>query len=198
MKIKSVLIIVLCLVSLVSCASTRTGDDYEIPIDSDFTENPDNWEIKAYVDQFRLPTDNKYVVSWAIAGFFSNSATKGSECTAKLLINYEGEVEIVIYEYGKYLADAYSSESYTYTMENTETREIVSKGYATLTDRFTIDDEEATEIIDNLCKGGNYLFTIAGGKYTTSIYVISFDGSGCAAALKELFPVMEEASEQKD
>ena len=183
---------------MASCASTLFGynEDYQIPSDSDFTVNDENWELKAYVDEFRLPTDNKYIETTAIVGIFSNSATTGSECTAQLRINYKGLVEIVIYEYGQYRADAYSSERYTYNVTEVGNRDVVlSKGYATLTDRFSIEGESAVEVINTLCKGGSYIFSLAGGKYTTSIYVVTFDGTGCAAALSKLFPIASNVAE---
>lgn len=194
---KKIVIALICLISLLvlaSCATPGTGSDYHIPIDSDFTENSD-WELKAYIDSYGLPTENKYVMAWSKIGVFSNSATNGSSCDAKLLINYRGEVEIVIYEYGSYVADSYSADYYTFTMMDSS-ENLVTKGTAVLTSRFTIDGVEAAQVIDALCKGGVYEFRIAGGKYVKSIYHVYFDGTGCANELSKLFPIAEPTLEE--
>lgn len=189
---KKTLFLTLALVivfSLASCATAGVGKNYEIPADSDFTYSS-NWEKKTYIDAYQLPTNDKYIVTWATTGLFSNSATNGSECSAKLIINYRGEVEIMVYEYGKYLADSYSTDyTYNYNIRNLNTEAVVAKGSAQLSDRFSIKYGEAADLMNILCKGGQYVITIAGGRYVKSVYVLAFDATGCAAALKSIFPV---------
>lgn len=192
-KIVFVLLCAFLLATLISCA-TLLGNDYVIPSNSDFSADSNIWELKAYVDDFRLPTDKKYVTSMALSGLFSNSATTGSSCSAKILVNYRGEVEVVVYEYDKYRVDSYSSEKYTYTLKGIDDGVVVSKGYTWLSDRFVINGDSAIEVIDALCKGGTYILTMAGGKYTTSIYVLTIKGTGCAAVLSEIFPVEQPES----
>ena len=75
-KIVFVLLCAFLLATLTSCA-TLLGNDYVIPSNSDFSADSNIWELKAYVDDFRLPTDKKYVTSMALSGLFSNSATTG-------------------------------------------------------------------------------------------------------------------------
>lgn len=78
----------------------------------------DTWQIKNYVDEFKLPTDKRYITNKdAIVGTFSNSATTNSTLYARILID-ASDVSIFLYEYGSYeVNNDYSSKRKTYTIK---------------------------------------------------------------------------------
>lgn len=69
------------------------------------------WEVRYYVDEFKLPTDTAYISTKDdIMGVFSNTATTNSKVYVRFLI--DDRVCIMLYEYGSNIVKNASSRNY--------------------------------------------------------------------------------------
>ena len=163
--------------SFYGCSTTAT-----LPLNADMTPDREgNWEINNYVDDYGTDTDSLFMQT-SFTGYFSNSATTGSNCTGLFRINDVSKVEIVIYEYDSYRASGFGyDDKYNLTIWDADTDEVLLKGSSYLfDDRFVITDE-VQEIVNALSTTETLKVRLSGGKYTTSTYVFIFDTKGFAS-----------------
>ena len=128
-------------------------------------ENLGMWVLRWYVDEFKLPTDKGYITnSLYINGTFSNSATTDSKLKVAVLVDYENDVSIFLYEYGDNRVKNSSSknrEYYTVTMMDNDGTRHSMKGYIFAGgDRLNFDDEDEATIIEALSANGTVRFSI--------------------------------------
>ena len=164
--------------------------------DENAANDPDNmgmWELRYYVDEFQLPTDDAYIVNTQlIEGTFSNSATTNSDLLVKLLID-EYDVAIMMYEYGSYqVNNPYSSDwaYYDVTMLDSEGERHYLTGYilANGGDRIFFDEEDELTILNAFKANGTVMFSIVDSERSIDSYLFTIeDTSYFSNAYNKLF-----------
>lgn len=123
------------------------------------------WELQYYVDEFKLPTDDGYIInSQYIEGTFSNSATTDSKLYVEVLVDDAGDVCFFMYEYGRNLVKNSSSRNRAYydviMMDNDGKRHTLRGHINSNGDRLNFDDETDAKIIAALSANGTVRFSI--------------------------------------
>lgn len=138
-----------------------------------------NWDVKYYVDQFNLPTDEAYIsYNDLFTGTFSNSATSDSLLYAKLLI--DEDITIMLYEYGSQQVTAYSSTDYNIIMldENGNKTQLVGVMHDN-GDRVIITRDYTQTVLDALKAGGEISFYLAEKDHSITNYLFTIpDATG--------------------
>ena len=116
------------------------------------------WEPGEYVDEFKIPTGNKYIVTSSV-GVFSNSATNNSELYASVQID-RNNIGIMLWEYGSYLVKGvFDYENYDIIILDTRGTRYTFTG--TIYDggtRVYFRDSDRSKIIDILKQEGTIKF----------------------------------------
>ena len=160
---------------LTGCSTLSLPEDADMSPD---TEN--NWAIKYYVDNYGAPTDKKYVQT-SFVGAFSNSATTGSLCTGLFRVNDSNRIEIVIHEYGEYIASGFGFDDTYYLTVKDDNDNILATAEAWLgDDRFMVRNN-ANDIVAAIATHDHVQMRLAGGKYSQSSYFFGFDTTGFAS-----------------
>ena len=151
----------------------------ETPIRS--LTNTGIWELGYYVDEFNIPTDEKYIRNiLPFRGTFSNSATTNSELLVRVLFDKDG-FSIMLYEYGDYLVkNSYSSEDQRYyvTLLTPNGNKIPFDGIMKAgSDRITFSTLVDKSIKSFLDVGGTIRFYIVNSDYETESYLFSIENS---------------------
>ena len=145
--------------------------------------------IKNYVDEFNMPTSNRYVTNDDFFyGSMSNSATSGSKLYARILADKLG-VAIMLFEYGNQKVK--NSRSYEDDYEITLRTSNGQKYSLTGTmysggDRIFIDSKYENTVLDALKSGETISFYIKFTRYTTTTYLFSVETSNFKELYKEL------------
>lgn len=170
------------------------------------------WQLKAYVDEFDLPTNEYYITnSVPLTGKFSNSATTNSElkvylyCDKRKNAAYYSSISIRLLEYGSQRVKNPFSKSKEYDitlMDDAGSKyKIEGKMYSESSDIHVLS-EDAQYIVDALQKGGTVRFSITERKNELTKYIFTIDdASGFGAAYYELetgAPADAQASESGD
>lgn len=183
-----IIVIVLFVATIISTIGSQKTETTGTNMESlETKKEPQNkWILSNYIDEYGLPTNTQYVQSkfW---GAFSNVATKQSSCEGYFLVNERNEIQIIIYEYGTYLASGFGrSDIYYMTVLDANTNEVLA---TTKTwhgdDRFFVEDSET--IIQNLMNHSNILIRLNGGKYTNSTYLFELDTYGFSNTYQKMF-----------
>jgi len=156
----------------------------EEPVNKD----PGVWLLKAYVDEFDLPTDEYYIANGtAFTGTFSNSATTNSELTSyifssKSTYDYKeyDSLRVRLVEYGRNVVNnPYSrSRDYDVVIMDGEGRKYYTSGtmYSESKDVY-MDDEQI--LLDALKKGGTVRLAITESDNSLNKYIITIpDATG--------------------
>lgn len=138
------------------------------------------WVVKAYVDEFDLPTDEKYIInSVPFNGTFRNSAASNSELNAFLIYtraeNYD-ILSIELWEYGRYHVNNPFSQSRKYNVT------VMDKdGYKSSVEGVMYSDSyglyflDEQPVLDALKKGGTVRFSITEKENSLTKYVVTVD-----------------------
>ncbi|MEG1014793.1 MAG: hypothetical protein RSI33_11115 [Clostridia bacterium] len=188
---KKLACLVLALTMALSCAGAyaewRVSDAITAPAVAD----TGMWKIRAFEDEFDMPTDEYYIFSSKISGSFSNSATTDSDLSTRVFCEEnEGKsyISIRLIEYGEYIVkNAYSKNRFynaivmdcdgnkTYFNSDSGTGPIM---FGDSQDLYFYDDKENQQIIDILKKGGTVRFAIIERDDSNTKYLFSFDATG--------------------
>lgn len=166
------LVLSLVLTAMPVCAESNTGI----------------WGRYAYVDEFKQPTDDYYVRNAKpIIGTFSNSATTDSELAVYLLAD-EGDIFIMLMEYGNQTVKNSSSSLNTYEviMQAPDNQKYTMTGYLSSgTDRIHFVVDDSNTIYNALRMDGTVRFAITDKDRPTTTYVFSIDDT---TGFEEAFP----------
>lgn len=151
---------------------------------ADAENDPDNmgmWEVAYYVDEFKLPTDEKYIRNKeTIEGTFSNSATTNSQLLVRFLIDKD-DLAIMLYEYGRnQVKNAYSSDRqyYNVTMMDTDGTRHTLQGYIFAGgDRIFFSESDEKTILNALLQNGTVRFALTETKRSSDTYVFTIEDS---------------------
>ena len=197
-KVIFTLVFIISILSVfVSCASLNPFvNDYEISSKADFTVT-DTWTVNHFTDSYGEPTDKRFVGGYSIEGHFSNSATSDSRCTGYFRVGEDGQITILIWEYNEYKVSAIAQDEW-YNVSLIKDGVFIDKTRSHLTGSsfnigiYSTSNGSADTFMDVFCEGGLVQIRLSGGKYTTSTYLLTFDTTGFASALSEMFPIKVE------
>lgn len=185
-KISSIALTVLTVVLLVGCASIVPSDAGYVYM-SGITPAGDNgvWKAKSYVDEFRNPTDKRYIVTQSV-GTFSNSATNGSKLYAEIIVN-RNSVEINLLEYGSYPISVIGSDSSIDVRINVngETIELGRAWFSESTKRLTIYN--TLPLFKALVENPEITMLVTINDYGLSKYLFDINSAGFEYTYHEAF-----------
>ena len=176
---KKLLLIVLALCLLVSCASigpNSEGSKFMAGVE-DTGSDSGLWEKYYYLDEFLSPTDKAYITV-PIVGAFSDSLAAGSLLTGYLVVE-EDLVKIELYEYDIYPAAAETGSVYVKMKAGDEVVDVgsaVQKDYS-----FVLYDAKA--VFDLFTRYDEVQFYVE----TASKYYFSVSTAGFIHAYKTAF-----------
>lgn len=150
------------------------------------------WVLKAYVDEFNLPTDEYYIVNdTSFSGTFSNSATTNSELGAYIFYEpYETSdyISIRLFEYGNMRVKNPYSHSRDYDivmMDNDGNKRYLSGTMYSQDSDIDVSSSDSQVILDALKKGGTVRFAITEKEDSLTKYIITIeDATGFEAAYR--------------
>lgn len=152
---------------------------YQLNKEQDVAEkNTGIWVVRAFVDEFDLPTNEYYLTNLTrFGGTFSNSLVEREELTASLTVsadeNRKDQVCLFMYEYGKYKVQNLSTT--TWDKYRIVVMDCNGKKYNTTgvmyTDRMYFDDPQL--ILNILKMGGTVRFSITEKDAPSNKYVIT-------------------------
>lgn len=147
--------------------------------------------ISYYVDEFKQPTKNGYVINEAIiSGTFSNSATTDSTLYVQLLADKE-HITIFLYEYGSYLvknSSSYNVDKYNITMKTADGTKHSLKGTIYCGgDRLVIDSKYKAKVLEALKSGEEISFYIVEADRSTTTYLFTINSSNFSDKYTQLF-----------
>ncbi len=150
--------------------------------DSSDSQDVGIWTVKAYVDEFDLPTDDYYIVNEdAFDGTFSNSATTNSTLKAYLFYQAIGVsqgdiVSIRLLEYGNYkVTNPYSTScDYNIVIMDSGGNKTQLKGRM-LPNSYDVYITDTQPILDALREGGTVRFAITEKEDPLTKYIITID-----------------------
>lgn len=153
------------------------------------------WEIRYYIDKFKMPTDEAYIRNTnLIRGTFSNAATDNSELLVRFLIDKDS-VSMMLYEYGSnQVKNSYSDdEDYDiYVLDSSGTKHefwgyIRPDGDRIYFMKETYVRENEAAFLDILKQGGKIHFYIEESDRRTTQYNFVIDNAtGFSAAYEQL------------
>ena len=151
------------------------------------TEAPDTgmWIMKAYVDEFDMPTDDYFIVSDTLFGKFSNSATTGSKLSAYIFCNEFSDspkeyIKIRMFEYDSYRVDNPYSKGKFYDitmMDNAGTKYYLEGYIPSQSADISVYDEDAQTIINALKAGGTVRFAIVPSEKSQDKYSFAIENA---------------------
>ena len=172
---------------------------FDISVDDikdDEIQDTGSWTVKNFVDEFKQPTDEKYVTnSKYFIGEFSNSATDDSLLKAGLIINKGAfkfmpmYVNIYLYEYGDYKVKGYGSSQKDYTVtiltpDGKKTAMLASLGSNYLTVK---EFDDCRTVISALAQEGPVSFYIYENNTPTTNYRFTIeDNTGFMNAYQQM------------
>jgi len=150
------------------------------------------WTVEHFVDEFGDETENMYVRSKMISGYFSNTATSHSELTVYVYYEKGDYIKFRLLEYGNHKATHLSSDKITLRFKiDGETYSMTLKGGSDLSgDVYTsatmneYDKKDFSILKDALLSGEVFPCYIKIGN--SSEYHFTVDGLGFALALDEI------------
>ncbi len=167
---------------------------YTLPEAEEAPEEQDMgpWILKAYVDEFNLPTDEYYIVNdTAFYGTFSNSATTDSDLKAYVFYEpYDSSdfVQIRLFEYGNIRVKNPYSHGRDYDiviMDNDGNKDYLSGYMSAQSSDILVGGSDAQTILDALKKGGTVRFAITESDNSLTKYIITIDdATGFDAAFR--------------
>jgi len=148
------------------------------------------WKIKYFVDDFGDPTDEGYVVSEALEGKFSNSATTDSQLLAFFIID-DSDITLKLFEYGSQMVKGSISRITCYT--SIKHNGVKLDGYLVANnyqDRFVFNYEGKEALMKMFKEGGSLAFVMDEvSDYGSSRYSFKIKNTdGFSNAYKTLFP----------
>ncbi|MEG1196662.1 MAG: hypothetical protein RSE58_13900 [Clostridia bacterium] len=185
--------LILALAMALSCAGAFAEGSVSDAAAAPAATDTGIWEIKAYKDEFDMPTDRNFIVSSVITGSFSNSATTDSDLFAIVAFKKfadvdETYIQIALCEYGKYIVKNASSKARYYNAivmdcDGNKTYFDSDRGTGPIMpgddqELYFADDKESQQIIDILKKGGTVRFAIIERDDSNTKYLFSFDATG--------------------
>lgn len=148
------------------------------------------WELRYTLDEFELPTEDKYIVSDFFEGKFSNSATSGSELSALVFCD-TWYFSVRLLEYGGHIVNnPYSSARYydiAVMAGNGEKYYMTGTMVPGMSSIYFLEDGEADKMVEILKAGGTIRFAITDRDNTLTKYsFVITDASGFAEAFDNL------------
>ena len=173
----------------------QAPSQYELATDGndETAQNTGIWTVRAYIDEFNLPTDEYYITNeTAFIGTFSNSATTNSTLAAYLFCEqYDGNdmLRIRLLEYGSSrVNNPYSSTRYyDITVMDADGVRYYTEGsmYSGSYDVYVLDEQL---VLDALKKGGTVRLAITERDDPLTNYIITIDdANGFSAAYYEFW-----------
>lgn len=149
-------------------------------------ESFSKWELGEYVDEFKIPTGDKYIIT-SSTGVFSNSATNNSELYASVQID-RNKIGIMLWEYGSHLVKGiFDYENYEITILDTRGTRYTFTG--TIYDggtRIYFRNADRARIVNILKQEGTVKFYLKTTKYSVSTYLFDVDTAGFEEAYAEI------------
>lgn len=146
------------------------------------SEDMGPWILKAYVDEFDLPTDDYFIVNdTPFSGTFSNSATTGSDLLSFIFYEpYETTdyISIRLFEYGRSRVNNPYSSTQDYDiilMDKDGNKSYLSGSMYSQDSDIDIDSYDSQVIINALKKGGTVRFAITESDDSLTKYIITID-----------------------
>ena len=145
------------------------------------------WELGEFTDEFKKPTGEKYVVTTAYDGTFSNSATTNSDLIAAVQVT-DVEIAIMLWEYGNHLVKGtFDYEDYSITVLDQDNQ----KHYLSGTiyqggNRIYVDSKDRYALLQLLRQDGEISFYLESSKYSTSTYLFTIVTTGFAPLYYEI------------
>jgi|GEM_PF-5689654 len=156
------------------------SNDGEIGDNDNSNTSKTDWEMGEFVDEFKLPTGDKYLSYTDYNGQFSNSATTNSELTAILQVT-EDWIGIMLFEYGwgSAVKGIFDYEYYDITIldDNRVRHEFDGTLYEDST-RIMFNSVDENKVINLIRNNKTIKIYVSGGKYTTSSYLFEVDCTG--------------------
>ena len=149
------------------------------------------WSSNYYVDEFDEPTDEWYIANDVIfSGTFSNSATTDSKLTAYILVDCNGDIAFMLYEYGRNQVKNSSQnyvDEYTITMRTADGKDHNVKGTLYCGgDRIFIDDSYINTVLSALKSGEKVMFRIVNAERNVESYLLKIDTGNFAEVYKKV------------
>lgn len=133
------------------------------------------WHIDYYVDEFNIPTDEKYIFMYGANGTFSNSATTDSELEAAIVVD-KNKIAFTLVEYGRYpVKGNFRKMTYSITVLDADGNKTnMSATLQENDDKIYIDQKYKAKMLELLGKNGILIFSIKDKKYGSS-YVFTLE-----------------------
>lgn len=161
-------------------AGNSEGDAFVI----DVPTGTGQWELKAYTDEFGEESNNKYLLLTG-KGYFSNSATTGSDMRAILFVEKGGDFSFRLIEYSSSIVK--SDDSYSYHIKDSEGEVYDMRLYNSYSSgqMSTWRSEDIAKMSKILNKGGVMTVSVKelNAYGTPDTYLFKMDVTGFANAL---------------
>lgn len=160
-----------------------------------------NWELAYYVDEFKLPTNEAYIVNSApIEGTFCNSAVDDAHLKVSFLLD-EHDLAFVLYEYGdNKVKNSFSSDQYYDVTMLDDAREKTYMSGTMLAsggDRILFGSDEIDTILNALQTNSVLSFYIAETNNPTTNYLFTIgETAGISEAILSLEASINEVDYQ--
>lgn len=145
------------------------------------------WDLKAYKDEFGEESDEKYLTLRG-GGTFSNSATTGSEMSAILFIDKDGDFSFRLIEYSSSIVK--SDDSYSYHIKDSEGEVYDMKLYNSYSSgqMYSFKSEDVATMSRILNKGGVITVSVKelNAYGTPDTYLFKMDVTGFNKAIQYL------------
>lgn len=140
-----------------------------------------DWKISYYVDNFKQPTDEGYVVNKSLfVGIFSNSATTNSELKVQMVVDSE-DITFFLYEYGRSQVKNYSSrnsEKYSIVMRIENEKDYELSGFIYPGgDRICIAEKDKGTVLDAMQRAEKISFYMKEDDSPTTSYLFTLSTS---------------------
>ena len=134
------------------------------------------WHMSYYVDEFDLPTEDKYIYT-STTGTFDNFAASNSDLEAGMLVD-KNNISIVLLEYGdskvKNSSAKYADEYKILMLDSSNNKTTLSGFMYAGGDRIVIDSSNKDKVLDALKLNGTLRFYIEKKDQPTTNYTFAF------------------------
>lgn len=144
------------------------------------------WSVNYYVDDFQQPTEDWYITTnTQFSGTFSNSATTNSNLLAQVAYDYQDNITIFLWEYGRSQVKNSSSnyvDEYDITMrdQNGADQKLSGTVYCG-GDRVVIEGADKDQVVTAMKQPGTVSFHIVESDRTTTSYLFSIETDNFAS-----------------
>ncbi len=182
--LKKTIALLLLFTTLFSCTMVYADD-----------EKTSKWKIENHVDEFNLPTDEKYLAGLTINGIFSNSATTDSDLSAAIFLEkYDEEPGflfiLALLEYREHYVSNSSSKNEVWydilVMDKNKTKHTLEGGMVPKGNTLLFPSDDDARLDKILREGGTVYFLIKNQEDSSNYYVFSIEADEYADLADEL------------